>query len=146
MNFKEKIKIELISKGIKLRNKYPPISERINDDILIQKIKKIFQLKEDFKNFYLIITKSKKNHNDIKYNLAILLAAQSSDLLVQIAKIVIQDQKNIRMLQFSIHPKHFRVSLILLKELDELTDIDEIKQLLIALRSKFLEKIGNIIY
>ncbi len=145
MNISEIIKKELIPKGTKLKYKYPSISERLNGNIIIQKIKNIYQLKDEFKNFFLIITKEKKKQKRNKYYLAILLATQSSDLLVKIAKKIIQEQKNIRILQFSIHPKHFRVSLILLIELDEFTGINETKELLKKLRSNFIEILNNFI-
>ena len=74
-----------------------------------------------------------------------MLATQSSDLLVKIAKKIIQEQKNIRMLQFSIHPKHLRVNLILLIELDEFTRMNETKELLSKLKSNFIEILDNFI-
>lgn len=145
MDLKSKIKNDLISKGNRLRNKYPPISKKNDGGLLIQKIKKIFQLKEDFKNFYLINTKSTNRHKEKRYYLALIIASQSSDLLVKIAQNVIIEEKDLRLIQFSFHPEHSRVSLALLKELDELSDFNQLKTKLNSLRSKFLTKLNNLI-
>ncbi|MFW9928427.1 MAG: hypothetical protein ACFFD1_03465 [Candidatus Thorarchaeota archaeon] len=145
MDLKNKIKNDLLSKGNKLRNKYPPISEKGNDGLLIQKVKKIFKLKEDFRNFYLIETKSTNHNKEKRYYLALIIASQSSDLLVKIAQNVIIKESDLRLIQFSFHPEHSRVSLALLKELDELSDFDELKTKLNSLRAKFLTKLNNLI-
>ena len=145
MDLKIKIKNDLISKGNRIRNKYPPISKKNDGGLLIQKIKKVFQLKEDFKNFYLINTKSTNHQKEKRYYLALIIASQSSDLLVKIAQKVIIEEKDLRLIQFSFHPEHSRVSLALLKELDELSDFNELKTKLNSLKSKFLTKLNNLI-
>ena len=145
MDLKEKINKVLLSKGTKLKNKYPPISQRRDGGVMVQKIKSIFQLRDDFKNFYLIITKSTNNRKERKFYLALILASQSSDLLAKIAKSIISNEKEMRLIQFSFHPEHFRVNLALLRELDELMDFDELKDKLDSLRTQFLSKLNNII-
>lgn len=145
MDLKIKIKNDLISKGNRIRNKYPPISKKNDGGLLIQKIKKVFQLKADFKNFYLINTKSTNHQKEKRYYLALIIASQSSDLLVKIAQKVIIEEKDLRLIQFSFHPEHSRVSLALLKELDELSDFNELKTKLNSLKSKFLTKLNNLI-
>jgi hypothetical protein len=145
MELKEKIKQDLLSKATKLNHKYPPISDRIDDKLRVQKIKKIFQLKEDYQNFYLIITKLKNDNKEKKYYLALIVAVQSSDLLVKIAKKLVLNEEHIHLIQFPFHPKHFRVSLAFLRELEEFMDIDELKNKLNTLRTKFLMKLNNII-
>ncbi|TFG17753.1 MAG: hypothetical protein EU531_02335 [Promethearchaeota archaeon] len=145
MKLKEKIKQDLLSKGTKLRNKYPPISELSNGKLFVQKIKSIFQLKEKFINFYLLLTKSTNDRKEKRYYLALIIASQSSDLLAKIAKNVIVDEKKIRLIQFSFHPEHFRVNLALLRELDEFTDFEKLRSKLSSLRSEFLTKLNYII-
>ncbi len=145
MELKKRIKRDLLSKSTKLHNKYPPISERNDGKLRVQKVEKIFQLKEDYRNFYLLITKLKDNHKEKNYYLALVLAVQSSDLLAKIARNVISDEKDIQLIQFSFHPKHFRVSLALLIKLEEFMDIDELKNKLNNLRTKFLMKLNHII-
>jgi hypothetical protein len=145
MELKEKIKRDLLTKATKLNNKYPPISDRSNDRLRVQKIVKIFQLKEDYQNFYLIITKPKNDNKEKKYYLALVIAVQSSDLLVKIAKKLVSNEGHIQLIQFAFHPKHFRVSLAFLRELEELMDIDDLKNKLNSLRTKFLMKLNNII-
>ena len=145
MELKDKIKKNLLSKGIKLRNKYPPISQRSDEKVLIEKIRSLFQLQKDFNNFYLIITKSTNKRKDKKFYLAIILASQSSDLLAKIAKYIVINEEKIRLIQYSFHPEHLRVSLALLRELDEFIDFDDIKTKLSSLRTQFLRKLNNII-
>lgn len=145
MDLKEKIKRDLLSKATKLKNKYPPISERSDGKLRVQNIEKIFQLKEDYRNFYLIITKIKDKHKEKKYYLALVVAVQSSDLLAKIARNLISDKENIQLIQFPFHPEHFRVSLAFLRELEEFMDIDELKNKLNKLRTNFLMKLNNII-
>ena len=145
MEIKEKIKKNLLSKGTKLRNKYPPISQRSDNEVNIEKIKAVFQLSEDFNNSYLIITKPTNRHKEKNYYLAMVIASQSSDLLVRIAKNVMINEEKIHLIQFTFHPEHFRVSLALLRKLDEAMDFDEIKTKLFSLRTQFLAKLNNII-
>ncbi|TFG01757.1 MAG: hypothetical protein EU542_06400 [Promethearchaeota archaeon] len=145
MELKDKIKQELLSKGTKLRNKYPPISERKNGTLIVQKVKSIFQLNVNFRNYYLLITKSTNKRKDLKYYLTLIIASQSSDLLAKIAKKVIGDQKKIRLIQFPFHPEHFRVNLALLRELDEFTDFTQLMTRLNSLRTQFRTKLHNII-
>ena len=145
MELKEKIKRDLLIKATKLNNKYPPISDKIDDRLRVQKIEKIFQLKEDYQNFYLIITKPKNDNKEKKYYLALVVANQSSDLLVKIAKKLVSNEGHIQLIQFPFHPKHFRVSLAFLRELEEFMDIDELKNKLNSLRTKFLMKLNNLI-
>jgi len=145
MKLKEIIKKELISKGIKLRNKYPPISEKRGSKLIIQKVKKIYQLKNNYKNFYLIITKVKKNQKSIRFYLAIIIANQSSDFLVKIAKKVIQGDQTFRIIQFSFHPKQLRINLAILKELDKSVNLDHLKEKLKNLKSRFLSRLNSFI-
>ena len=145
MKLKDKIKQDLLPKGTKLRNKYPPISELTNGKLVVQKIKSIFQLKEEFTNYYLLLTKSISERKEKRYYLALIIASQSSDLLAKIAKNVILDETKIRLIQFSFHPKHFRVNLTLLRELDEFTDFEKLRSKLNSLRTQFLTKLNSII-
>lgn len=145
MELKEKIKNELLSKGTKLRHKYPPISQKSDNEIYIEKIKAIFQLHEDFKNFYLLITKPTNIHKQKNYYLAIVIASQSSDFLVKIAKQVMINEEKIDLIQFAFYPEHFRVNLVLLRMLDEFLDFNDLKTKLISLKTQFLAKLNNII-
>ncbi len=79
--------------------------------------------------------------------LAILLASQSSDLLVSLAK-EFSKKNGLKLIQFSLHPQHFRVGLFSLKEMHDKNNISEVVNLLKEFRiiyRKDLENLGKLI-
>ncbi len=142
-SLKSYIKRELLTGAKRLKNKYPPISENIKGVPKSLKIKKIYELKENHKNFYLINTKNYSKKPRHRYFLAIMLASQSSDLLVSLAK-GFSKEHNLKLIQFSIYPQHFRVSLFSLKELSSTDNFPESINLLIEFRNKHRKELENL--
>ena len=142
-NLKSSLKRELLTGAKRLKNKYPPISENIKGVSKALKIKKIYELKENHKNFYLISTKNYSKKPRYKHFLAILLASQSSDLLVNLAK-GFSKEHNLKLIQFSVYPQHFRVSLFSLKELNGADNFSESINLLKEFRNKYRKELENL--
>ena len=142
-NLNSYLKRELLTGAKRLKNKYPPISENIKGVPKSLKIKKIYELKENHKNLYLIITKNYSKKPRYRFFLAIMLASQSSDLLVNLAK-GFSKVHNLKLIQFSIYPQHFRVSLFSLKELNTTDNLSESINLLKEFRNKYRKELENL--
>ena len=85
-NLQNYLKKEILKDAKRLKNKYPPISEKVNGVSKSLRIKSIYELKGNLNNFIFITTKNYAKNPNHRYFLAILLASQSSDLLVSLAK------------------------------------------------------------
>lgn len=142
------LKTEIIKKAKKLKARYPSISEIVDGTPKILKIKNFYEMKDEFKNYYLIKVKNYNNDPKFRHFLAIILASQSSDFLASITKELIKEIGNIKLIQFSIYPKNFRISLLSLKEIrnedDFLKSVKILKDLRINFKKK-LDKIKNLI-
>jgi len=146
-NLQHYLKKEILEDAKRIKNKYPPISEKIDGISKSLKIKKIHELKGNLNNFIVITTKNYAKNPRYRYFLAILLASQSSDLLVNLAR-EFSKKNRLKLIQFSLHPQHFRVGLFSLKELREKDKISEVINLLKEFRIKYrknLEKLGKLI-
>ena len=146
-NLHRYLKKEILKDAKRIKNKYPPISEKIDGISKSLKIKKIHELKGNLNNFIVITTKNYAKNPRYRYFLAILLASQSSDLLVNLAR-EFSKKNRLKLIQFSLHPQHFRVGLFSLKELREKDKISEVINLLKEFRIKYrknLEKLGKLI-
>ena len=115
-NLQSYLKKEILKDSQRLKNKYPPISEKVNGISKSLRIKNIYKLKGNLNNFIFIKTKNYTKNPRYRYFLAILLATQSSDLLVSLAK-EFSKKNRLKLIQFSLHPQHFRVGLFSLKEI-----------------------------
>jgi len=139
---------EVIGKIKKLKNKYPPISERMGATTNLLEIRSFYDLNEEFKHNYFIIVKNHKKKPKIRYFLAVLLASQSSDLLVSLAKDLLVKNPNLKLVQYSIYPKSSRVSLLCLLELIKVEDFPLSIKTLLGIRKHFrklLDKLKNLI-
>jgi len=146
-NLQSYLKKEILKDAIKLKNKYPPISEKVNGIFKSLKIKNIYKLKGNLNNFIFIKTKNYTKTPRYRYFLAILLASQSSDLLVSLAK-EFSKKNGLKLIQFPLYPQHFRVGLFSLKEMHNKNNFSEIINLLKEFRiiyRKDLEKLGKLI-
>ena len=145
---KSYIKVEIVNKAKKLKGKYPPISEMIDGKPRILKVLNFYEMKDEFRNYFLIRVKNYNKKPKFRYFLTIRLASQSSDLLVSIAKDLIKGMKELKLIQFAIYPKNFRVSLLSLKEVqsknDFLSSIKDLGDLRVNFRIK-LEKIKKLV-
>ena len=139
-----RIKEKLLKDSHRLKEKYPPLSYIINDTQLIFQINRLYELSGDLKQLYMIFAKSK--NGKLRYFICITLASQSSDFLVSLARKTIKDETSLRLLQFSLIPKHLRVNLLCLKEIEQEDDLQGSITLLKQVRSRFrktLEKITS---
>ena len=146
-NLKSYLKRELLNGAKRVKNKYPPISEKIDGISKSLKVRTIYELRGNLNNFFLITTENYSKNPRHRYFLAIILASQSSDLLVNLAKEFSKDN-NLKLIQFSLYPQHFRVGLFSLKELRNKDNISETVNLLKEFRimyRKDLEKLGKLI-
>jgi len=131
----------LKNKVKKLRYKYPPIMKMVKGTQVILKIKRVYSLIDDFKNLYLFKVKSRGYKRKKHYILAISLASQSSDLLVMLARKLIKKIDSLRLIQFPIIPKHFRVNLMAIKEIDLMDDTSESIKVLQEVRKEFRNRL-----
>ena len=146
-NLQNHLKKEIIKDAKRIKNKYPPISEKVNGITKVLKVKKIYELKGNLNNFILIVTKNYAKNPKFKYFLAILLASQSSDILVNLAK-EYSKKNNLKLIQFSLHPQNSRVGLFALKEIESRDNVTEVVKLLKEFRilyRKDLDNFGKII-
>lgn len=146
-NLQSYLKNEILKDAKRIKNKYPPISEKVNGISKSLKIKNIYELKGNLINFIFITTKNYAKNPKYRYFLAILLASQSSDLLVNLAK-EFSKKNRLKLIQFPLHPQHFRVGLFSLKELQNKDNLSEVVNLLKEFRimyRKDLENLGKLI-
>ncbi len=134
---------KLIKKSKKLKGKFAPFSEFIDNEIRVLKINKIYNLSEKFKNLYLFIVKNYLKQPKERYFLAVILASQSSDLLVSLANEFAQ-KNALKLVQYAINPKQLRVSLISLKEIESIEDYSFSVELLKEFRTFFRNMLGKI--
>jgi hypothetical protein len=146
-NLKDYLKTELLNGAKRVKNKYPPISEKVNGIYKSLKIKSIYELQGNLNNLFLFTTKNYSNNPRHRHFLAILLASQSSDLLVSLAK-EFSKKNRLKLIQFSLRPQHFRVGLFSLKEIRDKDNISEAINLLKEFRIRYrkdLKKLGKLI-
>lgn len=136
--FKKFIENELKKKGKKVRGRHPPIAEIVKKNQYSLPVKSIYDMNEILRHFYLISVKNYSKHPKIRYFLAISLANNSSDLLVQFAKdFAIKNE--LKLIQYSIYPKTLRVHLLTLHEIQKSGNYNRIVELLKASRKEFRE-------
>jgi len=141
------IKNELIKDIKKLRGKHAPISEIVEKNLKILQVKKLYDLRNKNKHCFLFIVKNYLKTPKLRYFLAISLANNSSDFLVQIAKDWAV-KNDLKLIQYSIFPRILRIQLLLLKEIKQFEDYTNFLEKLINIRDKFrtkLEKIKNLV-
>ncbi|MFX1316200.1 MAG: hypothetical protein ACFE9T_10075 [Promethearchaeota archaeon] len=141
-SLKDFIKNNVIKNAKKLRGKYTPISEIVNDVPKTLKIKEIYELQGNNKNLYLIISNNYTKVPKIRYFLVVSLASQSSDFLVSLAKNFAK-RNNLKLIQYSIFPKTLRINLLLIKELNDVEDYSKSIQILKNFRIVFQNRLIN---
>jgi len=146
-NLQSYLKNEILKDATRIKNKYPPISEKVKGVSKSLQIKSIYELKGNLNNFILITTKNYAKKPKYRYFLAISIATQSSDLLVSLAREFCK-QNGLKLIQFPIHPEHFRVGLFSLREIINKDSISETVNLLKEFRimyKKDLKKLTKLI-
>jgi hypothetical protein len=131
-------------KAKKLRGKHSPLSELVDGASKILKIEKIYILPESNHHLLFII----KNHLKTpkkRIFLAISIASQSSDLLVNIARNMSKNKGDIRFVQYSLYPDTSRVNLIAMLEVYSLEEYERSIDFLTKLRTKYRKELISIV-
>ena len=139
-DLKSFIKNDITKNVKKLRGKHAPISELVNNVPKSLSVEKIYDLSEKTKYFFLLIVKNYSKQPKLRYFLAILLANNSSDLLVQLAR----DHAikyDLKLIQYSLFPKILRIQLLLLKEIKKIEDYSNFIEKLNHFRKEFRSKL-----
>lgn len=140
INLKSFIKNEIIKKVKKLKGKHAPISELVNNVSKSLSVEKIYDLSEKNKYYFLLIVKNYSKQPKLRYFLAILLANNSSDLLVQLARDY-AIKHDLKLIQYSLFPKTLRIQLLLLKEIKKIEDYTNFIEKLNHFRKEFRSKL-----
>ena len=146
-DLKSFIKDEFIKDTKKIRGKHSPISELVDNVPKSLKVEKMYDLSKKDKYTFLLIVRNYSKKPKLRYFLAISLAFNSSDLLVQFARdFALKDE--LKLIQYSVFPKTLRIQLLLLKELKNTEDYANSISILKTNRKEFrsaLLKIKNLI-
>ena len=135
------VKSNIIKNSKKIREKHSNISEIVDKTPKTLEVKTIYDLSNNLNNTYLMVVRNHSKQPKTRYFLAISLASQSSDLLVNLTREFVNKNDEIKLLQFSIHPKSMRVSLLALKELNSIENYSHSIGLLQELRKQFRQKL-----
>jgi hypothetical protein len=136
--------IQIIKNATKLKGKYLPITEESGEKSKILRIKALYNLTEIEKNFYLFLVRNYIKKPKLRYFLGISLASQSSDFLVSLVKDFATNNA-LKLIQYPIYPRSFRINLLLLRELKNVNDFSETINLFKELYKKYRKKIEKII-
>ncbi|MFX1501142.1 MAG: hypothetical protein ACFFDH_09295, partial [Promethearchaeota archaeon] len=136
-------KNEIIKKAKKIRGKHAPISEGVNNIFKPLKIENFYDLSKQEKHFYFFTAKNYSKQPKLRYFLAISIANNSSDLLVQLSR-EYAVQNKLKIIQYSIFPKTLRVQLLLLKEIEKIEDYAIFLKKLNEIRKDFRSKLIKI--
>ena len=143
-NLKIIVKSKFLKNATKLKFKYPPISELVNGNQKILKVKKIYKIREIEADFFFITVHDQLKNPKIRFFLANLLANQSSDLLVLLAKSHTGFNKDFKLVQYPLYPYFHRIGLLCLTELTSSDQISTSLQSLKKFKDAFRKKIENI--
>jgi len=114
----------------RLKGKFLPISENRGEKQIQYKVKAIYSLKDELKDrFYLIKFINPENKPKYLYFISFILAYQSSDLLVFIARDLVK-RANLLLTQYPLKAKQFRLSLMCLKEIKNKDDFFKTKTIM----------------
>jgi hypothetical protein len=134
------LKSTIIKNSKRIQGKHAPISETINNKSKILMVQSIYDMRRDHKNFFLFDVKNHDKNPKYRYFLAVSLANNSSDLLVQLARdYMIKGERNL--IQYSIYPKTLRIQLLLLKEIKNSEEFTNFIEDLSMIRDKFRNKL-----
>jgi len=138
---KAHLKANIIKGAKKIKAKHSNISEIVDKTPKMLEMKNIYDLNNRYTNMYLMIVQNHAKRPKMRFFLAISLASQSSDLLVNFTRDIVKKEDNIKLIQFSIHPKSMRVNLLALIELTSVEDYSSSIELLQDLRKQFRQKL-----
>ena len=138
------LKTNIIKQAKKIKAKHSNISEIVDKTPKTLEMKNIYDLSNQYANMYLMIVRNHAKRPKMRYFLSISLASQSSDLLVNLTRDIISKEDNVKLIQFSIHPKSMRVNLLAIKELISVDNYSDSIELLRDLRKKFRQKLTEL--
>ena len=141
-DFESFIKSDIINKIKKIKGKHPPIAEIVENKPHSLSVKSIHDLNKKLKNFYFITLKNYSKRPKLRYFLTISIANNSSDLLVLLAREMVL-KHDLKLIQYSIFPKTFRIQLLCLKEIQKIKDYNNSVQVLKSIRKEFREKLTS---
>lgn len=124
----------------KIKGKHAPIAEIVENMPRSFPIDSIYNINEIYKNFYLLVVKNYLKKPKFKYLLAVSIANNSSDLLVQLARNS-AIKYGLRLIQYSIYPKTLRIHLLSLKEIKNPSDYKSSVEVLKAIRKEVRDKL-----
>ncbi|MBY8982972.1 MAG: hypothetical protein KGD57_08490 [Candidatus Lokiarchaeota archaeon] len=134
---------ELLTNAKKLKGKYPPISEIVNKEVKLLKIKDIYKLEDNVLKLYLFSTINYSKEPKYRYFIGDVIASQSSDFIVYLTKDLAINNK-LRLIQYCLYPNIHRVNLIGLKEINKEEDYPKVIDNFKKLNKKFKEKLEKI--
>ncbi len=141
---KSYIENNILKSAKKFKGKFLPFSELVEGEPKTLLVKKIYNLKNQLKNFFLIIVRNHSNQPKIRYFIAISLASQSSDFLVLLAR-DFASKNALKLIQYSLNPKHnYGITLLALRELIKIEEISNSINLLKEFRENFRKKLMNL--
>lgn len=147
MSNQKDLKIFLETKIIKnlkkLKGKHAPISEIANNMTKVLLVKSIYDLRENLKNCFLLNVKNYTKSPKFRHFLAISLANNSSDFLVQLAS-DFATKNDLKLIQYPIFPTTLRIQLLLLKEVKKVEDYSKSIEILEIYRDDFRKKLVKV--
>ena len=133
-------KRNIIKDHKKIKGKHAPIAEIVENMPQSFPIDSIYNINENLKNFYLLVVKNYLKKPKFKYLLAVSIANNSSDLLVQLARNS-AIKYGLRLIQYSVYPKTSRIHLLSLKEIKNPSDYKSSVEVLKAIRKEVRNKL-----
>jgi len=130
-----------------LKGKRSPLTETVDKTPKTLPIISVLNLINESKDLYLVKVKNYSKQPRFRHFLAVILAAQSSDLLVQLAK-NFANKNDLKLIQYSLYPKLQRINLLALKELKDVEDFSKSIRILLDFKKEFrisLQKIKNLV-
>ncbi|MFW9822487.1 MAG: hypothetical protein ACFFE4_06110 [Candidatus Thorarchaeota archaeon] len=144
LDFDSFIKKNVINNIKKLRGKYPPITENVDNKPYSLSVDGIYDLNRTLKNFFLIILKNYVKKPKLRYFLSISIANNSSDFLVLLARELALKHGS-KLIQYSIYPKNLRIQLLCIKEIKNEQEYQDSVRILRSIRNAFREKLKNLV-
>jgi len=137
------IEKNIIKNMKKVRGKHASIVEIVENTSYPLSMKSIYDLRPKFKNFFLFIAKNYSKQPKLRFFIAIILANNSSDLLVQLARDY-AIKKNLKLIQYSIFPKTLRIFLLSIKEIEKVDEFTNSIENLKGFRHIFRNKLEKL--
>jgi len=134
------IERNIIKNMKKVRGKHAPIVEIVENTSYELSVKSIYDLRPKFKNFFLFIAENYSKQPKFRFFIAIILANNSSDLLVILARDYAIKNK-LKLIQYSIFPKNLRIQLLSIKEVKHIDNFTNLIEILKGFRQIFRNKL-----